>query len=76
MQRPWRDAAYWLAPHGLLSLLSYKTQDHQPRTGTAHSDLGVLTSTISEEDVPRACLPCRRIGDVFSSEDLSLLKRR
>jgi hypothetical protein len=31
MQRPWRDAAYWLAPHGLLSLLSYRTQDHQPR---------------------------------------------
>jgi hypothetical protein len=28
MQRPWRDTAYWLAPHGLLSLLSYKTQDH------------------------------------------------
>jgi hypothetical protein len=23
-------AAYWLAPHGLLSLLSYRTQDHQP----------------------------------------------
>jgi hypothetical protein len=28
MQRPWRDAAYWLAPQGLLSLLSYRTQDH------------------------------------------------
>ena len=24
-------AAYWLAPHGLLSLLSCRTQDHQPR---------------------------------------------
>jgi hypothetical protein len=24
------DAAYWLAPDGLLSLLSYRTQDHQP----------------------------------------------
>jgi hypothetical protein len=22
MQRPWMGAAYWLAPHGLLSLLS------------------------------------------------------
>ena len=31
MQRPWRGAAYWLASHGLLSMLSYKTQDHQPR---------------------------------------------
>lgn len=24
-------AAYWLAPHGFLSLLPYKGQDHQPR---------------------------------------------
>ena len=27
MQRPWRGAAFWLVPHGLLSLTSYKTQD-------------------------------------------------
>ena len=26
MQKPWRDAAFWLAPHGLVSLLSYRTQ--------------------------------------------------
>ena len=25
MQRPWRGATYWLAPEGLLSLLSYST---------------------------------------------------
>ena len=25
---------YWLASTGLLSLLSYRTQDHQPRDGT------------------------------------------
>ena len=24
---PWRSAAYWLAPYGLLSLLCYRTQD-------------------------------------------------
>jgi len=30
MQRPWRGAGCWLAPHSLLSLLSYRTQDHQP----------------------------------------------
>jgi hypothetical protein len=30
MQRPWRDAAYWLASPGLLSLLSYRTQDTRP----------------------------------------------
>jgi hypothetical protein len=41
MQRPWRDAAYWLAPCGLLSLLSYRTQDYQPRDGTTHNGLGL-----------------------------------
>jgi hypothetical protein len=39
MQRPQKFAAYWLAPHGLLSLLSYRTQNHQPRVGTTHSGL-------------------------------------
>jgi hypothetical protein len=34
MQRPWRDVTYWLASPGLLSLLSYRTQDYQPRDGT------------------------------------------
>jgi hypothetical protein len=34
MQRPWRDVPYWLAFPGLLSLLSYRTQDNQPRDGT------------------------------------------
>ena len=36
MQGPWRRAAYWLVPYGLLSLLSYRTQDCQPRDGTTH----------------------------------------
>jgi hypothetical protein len=36
MQRPWRDVPYWLASPGLLSLLSYRTQDYQPRDGTTH----------------------------------------
>jgi hypothetical protein len=31
--------AYWLPPHGSLNLLPYRTQDHQPRVGTAQSDL-------------------------------------
>lgn len=29
-QKPRKNADYWLAPYGLLSLLSYRTQDHQP----------------------------------------------
>jgi hypothetical protein len=36
MQKPSRGAAYRLVPHGLLSLLSYKPHDYQPRNGTTH----------------------------------------
>jgi hypothetical protein len=36
MQRPWRDVSYWLDSPGLLSLLSYRTQDYQPRDGPTH----------------------------------------
>jgi hypothetical protein len=38
MQSSWRGAAYWLASHGFLGLLSYRTQDH-PRNGSAHNGL-------------------------------------
>ena len=37
MPRPRGDATYWLASPGLLSLLSYRTQEYQPRDGTTHS---------------------------------------
>ena len=37
MQRPWRDVTYWFASPGLLSLLSYNTQDYQPRDGPTHN---------------------------------------
>jgi hypothetical protein len=36
MQKPWRDVLYWLPSSGLLSLLSYRTQDCQPRDGPNH----------------------------------------
>jgi hypothetical protein len=42
MQRPWRDVLYWLASPGLLSLLSYRTQDYQPRDGTTHKGTSPL----------------------------------
>jgi hypothetical protein len=38
MQRPWRNAAYWLASYGLLNLLSYNSQDKKP--GVALSTIG------------------------------------
>jgi hypothetical protein len=31
IQRLWRDAAYWISSHGLLILLSYRTQDYHPK---------------------------------------------
>jgi hypothetical protein len=37
MKRPWRGAAYWIASPGFFSLLSYRTQDHQPRDGTTYN---------------------------------------
>ena len=37
MQRPWRGAAYWLTSPGLLSQVSYRTQDHQPQDGAIHT---------------------------------------
>ena len=40
MQRPWRDATYWLTHHGSLCLLSYRTQDHPSRDGPTHNGLG------------------------------------
>jgi hypothetical protein len=43
-------AASWLAPHGLLSLLSYRTQDHQPCSGHTHNGLGPSTSISNEEN--------------------------
>ena len=36
MQKQWRSAICWLAHHGLLILLSYRTQDHQHKNGTTH----------------------------------------
>jgi hypothetical protein len=36
IQRTWRDVTYWLASPDLLSLLSYRLQDYQPRDGTTH----------------------------------------
>jgi hypothetical protein len=42
MQRPWRDVTYWLASSDLISLLSYRTQDYQPRDGTTHKRPSLL----------------------------------
>ena len=53
MQRPWRNAACYLGPHGLLSLLSYRTQDHQPRDGTTHDALGLPHRLVNKKTLSR-----------------------
>lgn len=42
----------WLAPHGLVNLLSYITQYHLLRIGTSHSELGPPISTINQGKHP------------------------
>ena len=44
---------HWFIPHSLLSLLSYRTQDHQPRNGTLTNGFGtphkwILLSQIND----------------------------
>jgi hypothetical protein len=51
MQRPWRDAAYWLASLGLLSLLSSKTLNHQLKDGTANNVWGPVLSITNFKNV-------------------------
>jgi hypothetical protein len=40
IQRHWRGTGYWIAPCSLLSLLSSRTQGHEPRGGTTYHGLG------------------------------------
>ena len=46
-------AAYWVDLCGLLSLLSYRTQDHLPTYGSKHNGLGPAPSI---NQTPQACL--------------------
>jgi hypothetical protein len=38
MQKSWRDAAYWLSPHGLPSLPFCRTQAHQSKDDTIYNN--------------------------------------
>ena len=56
MQRPWRDTAYWLSHHSLLSLLSYRIQGHLPRNGTTHIGQDPPPSITNYENSPQPYL--------------------
>jgi hypothetical protein len=49
MQRPWRDVSYWFASPGLLSLLSYRTQDYQAQ-GWHHPQWALPSSITNGEN--------------------------
>lgn len=50
------ENTYRPASHGLLNLLSYTSQDHLPRGGTAPSGLCSPSSNINGENIPQASL--------------------
>lgn len=52
MLRVHRNAACWLAPSVLFSLLSYIAQDHQLRNSTAHHGLGPPTLISTLKNAP------------------------
>ena len=49
------EHAYWLASHGLLSLVSHTIQNCLPTSGTIPGGLGSLKSIINQENAPKTC---------------------
>lgn len=72
LKKPWKSAAYWLAHHVLLGLLSYGTQDHQPLGGSTHSGLDSPAQIIKKR-LHGAC-PQPNLVEVFFISLGSLLQ--
>lgn len=49
MENPWRSTAYWLVPHSFLSLLSYKTQNHQSRMALPTVDWALPRQSLTKK---------------------------
>lgn len=64
------DAAYWLAVHGFISLLSHAMQDHFPRDVTAHSELGLPIPIINQGSPPPRLVYNQCFGGIFSKAPL------
>lgn len=58
------SAAYWLGPHGFLSLLAYRPQGHQPRDDTTHYWAGSFPSTLMKE-MPYSLPVAHSYGGIF-----------
>lgn len=53
-----RNLDHLLASPALLSLLSYSSEGHWPRTGNVHSGLGLPTSTTNQDSSPSDLSTC------------------
>lgn len=51
IQMTWKGTSYWFPLHGLLCLISYTTQGHQPQGCPRQNWLGCLTSMLIKEEL-------------------------
>lgn len=58
------NAAYWLVPRGLSSLLSYTDHDYLSGGSTIHFRLGLPILTINQENAPWTCLQVNVMGAI------------
>ena len=70
-ERPWRNAAPWLASPGSFSLFFHTSQDYLPRCGSVPRDMGPPTSIINQENAPMVLSTSQSGRDIFSSEIIS-----
>lgn len=67
MQRPQRNAAWWLA-HGLLNLLSYTTQDHLRSSGKSLLSWALSHPSCIKKKIPYRLAYSQSDGTIFSTE--------
>lgn len=48
-----KGAAYWIAPHGLLTLVFYTTQDHLPSVAPPSVGWGPPLAIVNQKDAPQ-----------------------
>lgn len=64
----WQNTAYWLVPHGFLSLLYYTIQDYHTRGGGTNSELGPPPSISNKKKSHIGLLIYQSDGRGFSIE--------
>lgn len=65
IKKPGSHAAHWLASHGLLILLPYRTQDHLSRDGPTNNGLGLLPSIADLVNALKISQTGYSYGDMF-----------